>query len=176
MPSSARRPTAAQNRVFQHIVRKCGAWIAQVRAMEGPVRSGIETWNDIQKSATSATLRLSADAVDLPDAAATCDPASLLGPDLRRALQSSTAIVPGVRIGHSTHVIPAHSRREYAKLIARELALGKVTLRRDADGIGSIFCSPSPMIGNERYGMARLSQKLRHRPHDPDVWETHLLH
>ena len=99
-------------------------------------------WDSFEASFAAPPLRLVADLVDLPEAAATCDPTPLLGNELREILEHVDGIAPPAPVGHEVHTIPRHSRAEYLKLVGRELKLGKLSLHRTARGIGSVFAVP----------------------------------
>ena len=83
---------------------------------------------------------LVSEAVDLPEVAGTCDPLDRIPENLRAPLEDPAAIFP-----NSLPWKPqgAHTEDEtypdYVKLCVRELACGKLRLRRAVSAIGSVF-------------------------------------
>ncbi len=96
-------------------------------------------WQSFEASVSGSCLTLLSDLVDLPASAGTCRPTNLLGSELREILVDASNIAPREPVGHAVHRIPAHSRTEYLRLTGLELTLGKLILRTEAAGIGSIF-------------------------------------
>ena len=139
---------AAQKQVHFLCLRRATNWLNRVLDSSQTGTTTAEAWSSFEDNTTSSGLRLVADLVDLPDTAGTCDPTLLLGEELRSRLAEPEGIVPTAPVGHTMHRIPKHSRREYVRLVVRELLLKKPLLRRDASGLGSIF--PVPKSGDRQ--------------------------
>ena len=144
--------TSAQAMVHQHI---CGRVVRFLGRLNDTLGSSFcyKGAFDKHERATkgSACEPVRGDAVDLPDKAASCDPSTLVDPDLWQAVRQAECVFPGVSAGE-TFGFPCSlgsERREYIKLTCRELRCGKLRLRRQVQGVAKVFAVPKSSKGRQ---------------------------
>ncbi len=105
----------------------------------GPGVSPEDALDHFEPGSAAPPPRLVAERVDLPSAAATCEPARLVGPKLGALLQDLDGIFPSFNVGVGEHRAPRGQRSEYAKVIGKMLAVGKMGLCSNPRGVGAFF-------------------------------------
>ncbi len=112
--------TRAQRRVHQHILRHGTEWLLRMGRSDCSHTSAMCAWRSFEDTVAASPVPLTANLVDLPVTAATCDPTALLGPELRNILADARQICPDARVGHEVHgPPPARFRGVCATHIAR---------------------------------------------------------
>ena len=144
-------PTAAQKAVITRVAERCAFFLSRLE-MEMPKdfdwRSGFSKY-EVEQAAHG--LKLEAEAVDVPACAGTCDPSTLLSPEVFQAVSNPTNLfeqdldhtlqIPGPR---------GAERREYNKLVLRELDCSKLRLRTHVKAVADVFAVPKPTPGRQR--------------------------
>ena len=109
-------------------------------------------------------------AVDLPERAGTCNPLAHIHEELRRAVADPSVIFPDP----GPHIPDLDGRAgvsmsEYLVLVSRELACGKLRLRRRVSGMASVFAVKKAAVGRQRkiWNGAELS-RLASQPPRPE--------
>lgn len=142
--ASSRRPTHAQEQVHLYLAERVWGFLGRMRAVAADKfcwRGVFAQSFDAQESRPYPEMK--ADAVDLPDAAATCDPMALPGQSLCHSVSSRAALFP-----HGLHDLWQDKARfhvdraEYTKLVGRQLRCGKLGLSRHVEAVGDTFCVP----------------------------------
>ena len=93
---------------------------------------------------------MSADCVDLPQTAGTCDTSQLLPPDLARCIMDPEQIFPSGFLACAPAGPEGANRDEYIKLVHRQLQCGKIRLRRQCRAVGDVFCVAKSTPGKQR--------------------------
>ena len=109
------------------------------------------SFQKFEQTVSACSEPLVGSAVDLPSRAGTCDPLLHVGADLQAAVTDAASIFPDA----PRHVIgPASSSTdncdEYVKLVAREIACGKLRLRRSVRGVAPVFAVGKSAAGHQR--------------------------
>lgn len=153
-----KQPTEAQRETQHHVASRTARLLTRLAVkLEGQFEwrgafSQFET-----ATLETATLRqyepLCGDAVDLPDQAGTCNPVLHVSSNLQEALRNPLAIFPD-QVCHDKSM-PADigdglAAGEYVRLVAREIACGKLRLRREAKGIAPVFAAKKTTPGRQR--------------------------
>lgn len=146
-------PTEAQKETQHHVASRTARLLTR---LAGKLQ-GKFLWRDAFSQFETATLRqyepLRGDAVDLPDQAATCNPVLHVSSNLQEALCNPSAIFPD-EVCHDKSVSAdmgdGLETAEYVRLVAREIACGKLRLRREAKGIAPVFAAKKTTPGSQR--------------------------
>ncbi|CAE7385555.1 unnamed protein product, partial [Symbiodinium natans] len=132
--SSARfaAATSPQMEAHLHIATKIARMLERFASAANGSWSWSGGFDKFEHSATTKTEPLSGQAVDLLVRAGTCDPVKYVSPELAQLL-SGANIFPEVKQNVPWEDCPCPGNiQEYAILVARELACGKVRLRQQA--------------------------------------------
>lgn len=82
---------------------------------------------------------LRSDDVDLPQQAASCDAYGFISAELAQKISMPAEIFPGSSVVRDAPHIDISQRVEYIRLTVREVACGKLRLRRHVEGLGGVF-------------------------------------
>lgn len=121
--------------------------IAAVNALHQRIRHAARSevdsqwgWSLFERGGTSIPLALVADAVDIPEVAATCDPCSILSVDVSRFISDPSCVFPCTPPNlHRFTGFYADPRYEYIRLVVRQLRAGLLKLSSHCLGGGTIF-------------------------------------
>ena len=133
--------TAAQSDVLARLVdRACTPLERMQGARREEINRFLPDWVLRGARSSSLAVKLSADRVDNPVIAGTCDPMSSLPLDVQETLSNPELLFPKAEpflaaVGECT----AASKDEYAKHVVNHLRCGKVALAANIKGAGAVF-------------------------------------
>ena len=134
---------------FLRIITQLGIRLSSVATPLSPTMAFATLVKDEDVLGHQPTLPLVAENCDLPVSAGHVDALSKLSPDARRILLSASTLFPDPRSLGRARAVPAYQRKEYCKLIARQLKVGKVGLRR------RVIAGASTFVVGKRSGKLR---------------------
>ena len=164
------KPTAPQLEAQKHIAAKTARMLSRFNSASGASWEWQGSFQKFEQAGSARSEPLVGSAVDLPNRAGTCDPLLHVGADLQAAITDAASIFPDA----PTHVIgPVSSSTdnygEYVKLVAREIACGKMRLRRSVRGVAPVFAVGKSAAGHQRkiWNGAELSEVAARPPAPP---------
>ena len=161
----ARGPSSTQRTALAHISERTATMFWRFGSSQLP-KSGPVALQSFEPSAAPAPPRLVAKDVDLPAAAASCDPTTLVGPELLDILRNPSTIFPDEQIDVASIRAPRADRGEYVLTIARMLRIGKMSLCFSPCGVGALFAVRKSKPGHLRpiWHGGRVSELSRRPP------------
>ncbi|CAE7861257.1 unnamed protein product, partial [Symbiodinium sp. KB8] len=164
------KPTAPQLEAQKHIAAKTARMLSRFNSASGASWEWQGSFQKFEQAGSARSEPLVGSAVDLPNRAGTCDPLLHVGADLQAAITDAASIFPDA----PTHAIgPVSSSTdnygEYVKLVAREIACGKMRLRRSVRGVAPVFAVGKSAAGHQRkiWNGAELSEVAARPPAPP---------
>ena len=132
-----------QTGVHEHIRRKC-AWLLEALASYLDFPSGAKALQILTKEDHSesrgAGTRLRADAFDILERSGLANSTSRLTQEHKDIVEDPDQLFPNAHAGLSRFPgVPDKDRREYARLVVRQLRSGKVSLATSVSAGGTIF-------------------------------------
>ena len=123
------RPTHAQGVVQDFVRGRCGQQLDRLNTLSPKFLTSIEgSFQRYEPSQAGAGPDLAADRVDLPKVASTCIANNFVTPGLATAITSADGVMPSRSPDAKWPTVGAADRREYVRLIIREINVGKVRL------------------------------------------------
>ena len=143
--------TASQLAVTGHVACRCAVFLERLAAECPPHFDWSTAFARYELSEKPAALKLSAEAVDMPAQAGTCDPSSLLSEDLLMAVSDAHSLFSG-ELSHTlqTPGPTGKDRVEYIKLVLRQLDCKKVRLRLRVRAVAEVFPVSKTTPGRQR--------------------------
>ena len=130
------RRTLAQRRGLEAILTAADGLVARLRAVPAPVTG----WEPFEAGGSRPPAALRAEAVDVPERAGTCNPLSVVSPEIGAVLNSADAVFPAPPLGLERFAgFYAGPRAEYVQLCVRQLRAGMLRLGRACRGGGTVF-------------------------------------
>ena len=134
------KPSAAQTTAHLHICAQVVRFLERLDEHLGDNLPWQGSFGHCEAFSSASYEDIRSGAVDLPLAAATCDPCKLIPGDFAEGISDGKRIFPStskyaVMPGQPTH----NHDQEYILLTIRELRCGKLRLRADVDGLGGVF-------------------------------------
>ena len=134
------RATAAQQLCTNTIGLRIERYVEELRSDVPVNRDPSAAWQTFQERGSLGSLRLLADLVECPSAAARCDPLGIVPADVAAVLSNVNAMFPAPPPGLDKFSgFTAGPRHEYLKLTSRLLQVGKLGLCRRVLGGGTVF-------------------------------------
>lgn len=135
-------PSAAQKSAHKHICKRVHRFLER---LNGCCAEGLSWRGSFEETSESfpAYEKINSQAVDLPMAAATCDPCALISAELAAAVSEPGAIFPEASSSglSSPPRVCKDDWSDYVDLTVRELQCGKLRLRTEVQGIGGVFAA-----------------------------------
>ena len=102
--------------------------------------SHIMEFQDFEHAPVTQVVPLESDKVDLLSKAASCNPADILDIDIVEQVAQASNIFPrGCEVLPHRGIRHPAERKEYAKLVWRELQCGKLMLRTEVEAVADVF-------------------------------------
>ncbi len=158
-------PSSTQQTALGHVSERTAAMFWRFEDSLLP-KSEPMALQSFEPSTAPAPPRLSADHVDLPAVAASCDPMKLVGPELLDTLGDPSTIFPDEPVGVGSIRAPRADRGEYVRLTAKMLEVGKMSLCFSPRGVGALFAVRKSTPGHLRpiWHGGRISELSRRPP------------
>ena len=145
MAGTGRKPTAAQQTCFGTIGFRIMEFAGRLQSDAPSDFSSEAAWQAYEDRGSAPRLDLLADLVDYPAVAGTCDPLLVIPPDIGKLLSDINFMFPAPPEGLNRFSgFYAGDRDEYVKLTANLLKIGKLTLRHEVKGGGTVFPVEKP--------------------------------
>ena len=139
-PGVARGATVAQRTCLLTLGARIRMFVDRLRADVPGDLSSEAAGARAQARGTQTPLRLVADLAEYPSVAGTCDPLSVVPRDVAEHISSADSMFPNPPIGLENFAgFYAGERAEYVKHAVNLLRCGKVGLRSDVRGGGTVF-------------------------------------
>ena len=140
------RPTLAQSSAQLHVANRVVRFLTRLNAEMGDKLPWRGSFSDDEAAGVNNCQDIRADAVDLPVAAATCEPLAVIAPGLASQIADSSSIFPKdhVHCSDSFAEVSQGKRLQYALLTVRELQCGKLRLRQNARAVANVFAAAKP--------------------------------
>ena len=145
--------SAAQRAVHQHIMHRTARHLSRLAETWEGNFSWMGSFGKYESRGGPCYEKVRGSDVDLPAAAATCDPALLARQELWRLVDEPDYIFPCTTdAGDAAAAGPlvGPERHEYLRLTVRELQCGKLRLRRTVKGLARVFAAPKSSNGRQR--------------------------
>ena len=141
------RATVAQTDVLSRIVDGCLDMLSRLQqAEDGAWEAFVPDWIQMPERPSGPKYgNLQAEAVDVLEVAGKCDPLTCLDEHVRNVICNDNLMFSEAPSGMSSFEgIPAEERREYVKLVARQLCSKQLALAAHAKGGGTIIAVSKP--------------------------------
>ena len=162
-PDSAhcrRRPTGAQRVVQEHVAKRCARFLRELDVYCSGCLKWVGAFSHFATQPANKYPAMQAEAVDVPLKAGT------IQDDLVQAMSSAGGIMECLPDLNDISAPCGAQTDEYAKLVLRLLACGKLRLRREVKGLGEVFCVNKSTAGRQReiWNGAKVSAAARRPP------------
>ena len=133
-------PTLAQRAAHNLLAKRCGRFVGELHSCQ-PNGVWENAFNRFETDPKAKNPDVKADAVDLPDKAATCNPESFLPCDSLGMVTAPHSLFDQDLSETLKIQGPSGSERvEYLRLVLRQLFCGKVKLRLTVVAVADVFC------------------------------------
>ena len=136
-----KKPTTAQATAHQHICTRVSRLLQRLEDQIGYGLPWQGAFGECEESVSAGAKYelLQCAAVDLPVAAATCYPCSLIPDEMVHIVSAEEGVFPdGHTLGFVDNVFSHQQRTQYVLLTIRELRCGKLRLRTDVKGVVAV--------------------------------------
>ena len=135
------RRTLAQQRGLEVILAAAEAFAARLASVDAALScvSGDQAWDAFEAGGSRPAATLDAMAVDVPEVAGSCDPLSVVSPEVASMLTADNIFpdhTPGLERFSGFF---AGARQDYIMLCARQIQAGMLCLARSCRGGGTVF-------------------------------------
>ena len=136
-------PSTAQASAQKHVCCRVVRFLGRLNGVCGAALSWKDSFSACEQAGMAQYEDINSTAVDLPTRAGTCCPARIISPQLRSLISDASEIFPGraCAANNAAAKLSGTKRLEYVRLTVRELRCGKLRLRKQVLGQGSVFAA-----------------------------------